>query len=91
MSSVKLPASGSVGPSACSALLVLAGVRHVLADALVTAALEVDHGREAREVVRGLHLERLEPVRLDLERQVADAVVGRHPPGTVRVLTELVY
>ena len=71
--------------------VVVAGVRDVLADALVAAALEVDHGRETGEVRRGLHLERLEPVRLDLERQVADAVVGRHPPGTVRVRPQLVY
>ena len=67
-------------------LLVLARVGDVLADSLVTAAFEVDHRRETGEVVRGLHLERLEPVRLDLERQLADAVVGRHPRRTVRVI-----
>ena len=71
--------------------LVLARVGDVLADTLVAAALEVDHGRQAREVVRGLHLERLKAVRVELERELADAVVGRQPPGTVRVFAGLVY
>jgi hypothetical protein len=64
--------------------LVLARVRDVLADALVPAALEVDHGRLACELGGRLHLEAFEPVRLDLEREVADAVVGRHRARTVR-------
>ena len=59
--------------------MVLSRVGDVLADALVTPAFEMDHGGEAGEVVRGPYLEGLERVRLDLERQVADAVVGRHP------------
>ena len=71
--------------------LGLAVVGDVLADALVAAAFEVDDRREPREIVRGLHLEPLEPVDVDLERQVADAVVECHPPRTVRVPADLVY
>jgi hypothetical protein len=72
-------------------VVVLAGIRDVLADALVAAAAQVEHGRLADELRRGPRLEALELVGLDLEREVANAVVGRHAPGTVRVRPEFVY
>ena len=79
LSSVWVPASGSEGPSAWRAQ-VLVRVGDVLAGALVARTLQVDDGGRPGEVVRRLHLEAFEPVRVDHERWVADAVVGRHPP-----------
>ena len=72
-------------------LLILAGVGDVLADSFVAAAAQVDHRRAAHELRRCLDFQALQLVGLDLQREVADEVVGRHSPATVRVLPVLVY
>ena len=58
--------------------LVLGRVGHVLTNALLASAAQVDDGRDAGEVRGDRLLEALELVGLDLQREVRELVVGRH-------------
>src|SRR6476661_2944689 len=75
-SSVCVPASAA----APRLELLLNGgvVVDLFAAAFLAGATEDDHGPPQREPTRDLLLERLELVAVDVQRQVLDAVVGRH-------------
>ena len=58
--------------------MISRGVGHVLSDAFLAAAAQVDNGRHARELGRDGELELVELVQVDLEREIGDGVVERH-------------
>ena len=62
-----------VGPACLEAVVLLAVIGDVLADALLAASSQAHDRRLAEEVFARLELERIEGVALDLEREVRTA------------------
>ena len=56
----------------------------VLAEALLTTALEADQRRHALEVVAHRRSQPLDLVGLDLQREVCEGIPGRHAADTIR-------
>src|SRR4029453_4828815 len=67
-----------VGTALLEPIVLLAVVGHVLADALLTGALEAHDRRLAEEVRARLEREQIEAVPLDFQREIPHSVVQAH-------------
>src|SRR6185437_10926343 len=76
------PGEGQGRAGGLEDLVILRVVGDVLADALLAFAAQRDQGRLALEVARHRLHEAVEPVVLDLERQLGDALPGAHPAAS---------